>query len=95
MMLPWMFGESWSSKESLKVWRFGGVAMEGFMYILCSSSNFISPLIFLFLVSSSFIPFLMLRLGSYISQTLFPCLFFVILLIFKEKIKKSICCLKV
>lgn len=48
-MLPWILGESWSSKESLKVLRCGGVGLEGFMTIVFKVSSFmISQLLLLF-----------------------------------------------
>lgn len=47
-MLPWILGESWSSKESLKVLRCGGVGLEGFMTIVFKVSSFmISQLLLL------------------------------------------------
>ena len=46
MMLPWMLGESWSRRESLKDLRCGGVGEVGLIYFLDVISDFIVVLIF-------------------------------------------------
>ena len=50
MVLPWMLGESWSRRESLKVSRCGGVGDEGLMHFLLTISNSIFPLILFLLL---------------------------------------------
>jgi hypothetical protein len=46
VMLPWMAGNSWSRRDSLKFFRWGGVGEEGLMHVLEMISFFI---LFIFL----------------------------------------------
>lgn len=56
-----MAGESWSSSESLKVFKCDGVGVEGLMHFLCNISNSILPLVpLIFVVSSVFVLTLLL-----------------------------------
>lgn len=48
-----MLGESWSSKESLKILRFGGVGLEGLMRNVFNVSSFMmSEMVSLLLIMS-------------------------------------------
>lgn len=53
MELPRILGESWSSKESLKILRFGGVGLEGLMRNVFNVSSFmLSEMLLLLLIIS-------------------------------------------
>lgn len=63
VMLPWMSGESWSSSESLKVFKCDSVGVEGLMHFLCNISNsMLPPVLLIFVVSSVFFSYSILLL---------------------------------
>jgi hypothetical protein len=52
VMLPWMARRSWSRRESLKFFRWGGVGEEGLMQVPETISFFISLIFLCFLIYS-------------------------------------------